>query len=162
MARPEGARFHAGDMGEGRARCNAMARPVIRDDRLGPQHGAIHRIVAQGLWIAIELSCIAVIGTCARPRRHSTARRRDDQAAERIEVMKIAHLLASLGTVALAAAPVVGQAAETPTARIASPVSDSEELAGGSSLIIFLAFSAAVVAALVIVSDDEEDEPESP
>lgn len=74
--------------------------------------------------------------------------------------MKIAHIIAGLSALTLAAAPVVGQATETRFARTASPVGESEDLGASSSLFIFLAFTAAVVAALVIVSEDDEDEDE--
>lgn len=65
--------------------------------------------------------------------------------------------LAASAALAMIGAPVVAQAAE----RSASPVKDSEELAG-SGLVIGLIAAALVVVGIIVVSDSDDGEPVSP
>lgn len=66
--------------------------------------------------------------------------------------------LSAVAALALVAAPVALQAAP----RAASPVSESEELAGAATLPLIAAIVAVVVGAVILALDDDEDAPVSP
>lgn len=68
-------------------------------------------------------------------------------------------MLASAAALGLTAAPIAAQAAP---ARAATPVDQSEDIAGGGTL-LYVALAAAAIALVVIFSSDDEDElPTSP
>lgn len=67
-------------------------------------------------------------------------------------------LLASATAAGLMAAPVVAQAAP---ARAASPVAESEQLAG-QPFILYAALAAFAVGMVVLVADDDSDEAPEP
>ena len=74
--------------------------------------------------------------------------------------MRIAKtMLASAATLGLIAAPISAQAAP---ARSATPVDQSDDIAGGGT-ILYVALAAAAIALIILVSNDDENQlPTSP